>query len=188
MRIRLAVVLALALALAACSSASVSTATPGVTPDTTPRGGTLRNVQTRADATDYFTTLGDPAKRIPIGINPGLAKYYLNASDLFVNNFTSSVAGFNTFLGRTPDQLRGLGYDVTGVPNVDARIGECAAEVGPEQTRCWVSLDAYLSASVVPWINLLAEREVTIVPARIVRYAFDQFVNLPALDQIAVRR
>ncbi len=39
---------------------------------------------------------------------------------------------------------------------------------------------------VVPWVPLMNGTQVTVVSDRVVRYSFDQFTFLPALDQIAL--
>jgi ABC-type transport system substrate-binding protein len=153
--------------------------------------GIILDVQD-VDLNDLSTRVPDGAQRVAIGMNEGLQKDYLNAEDFFIR-FGKDFAGipttgayFNSLLGATPDQLRIWGYSVKSVPSVDARIAECSAEVGADQTRCWSELDVYLTDAIVPAIPLISERQVVVVPARLARYSFDQDSNMPALDQIAV--
>ena len=40
---------------------------------------------------------------------------------------------------------------------------------------------------VVPWIPYQSDSHVQVIPGRIVRYSYDQFADLPALDQIALQ-
>jgi hypothetical protein len=39
---------------------------------------------------------------------------------------------------------------------------------------------------VVPWVPYMYENQIQVVSARVVRYSFDQFASMPALDQVAV--
>jgi hypothetical protein len=115
-------------------------------------------------------------------------KDYLNGADFFVNLFSSTQlpGGDFSLVGATPEQLRGWGYSVDTVPSVDDRINACLPLVGQPQLQCWISLDQYMTEKVVPVIPFVAEWYAELVPARIVRYSYDQSNNLPALDQIAV--
>ena len=73
------------------------------------------------------------------------------------------------------------------VPGVDDRIDACLFELGEAQLRCWANLDQYLMEDVVPWVPTLSDVHVQVIPSRIARYSYDQFGDLPALDQIALR-
>jgi peptide/nickel transport system substrate-binding protein len=131
-----------------------------------------------------------PSKHVALGLTLPWGKDYLNASTFFLPLFTAaSIGGSNhALLGATPQQLRRWGYPVTSVPSVDERIDSCFVEIGQAQLRCWAELDQYLMESVVPWIPYQIVQHVEVVPARIIRYSYDQFGNLPALDQIALER
>jgi hypothetical protein len=123
-------------------------------------------------------------------MNIGYGKDDLNGAGLFPALFGRSGIGIGNFsmVGAMPAQLRRWGYGVTRVPSVDNRIGECAALVAGPQTQCWASLDQYLMERVVPWVPLVFESHVELIPARVARYAFDQLACLPALDRIELRR
>jgi hypothetical protein len=130
------------------------------------------------------------AKRLVL--NVAWAKDYLNASTFFVPLFavasiSSPTAGNYTLLGATPEQLRQWGYTVTSVPRLDDRVDACLVELGERQLRCWADLDQYLMEAVVPWVPFASEAHVQIIPGRVVRYSYDQFAILPALDQIALQ-
>jgi peptide/nickel transport system substrate-binding protein len=147
----------------------------------------LRDMDTNA----FFTALGDPSTRIPMGIGWGWGKDYPNGSDFFVQPFSSqgfaTQSNFST-LGATTDQLHTWGYRVSAVPSVDDRIGQCVALEDAAQSRCWADLDEYMMDKIVPVVPLFVENHVQVVPARLSAYSFDQAFNLPALDQIAVAR
>jgi hypothetical protein len=70
---------------------------------------------------------------------------------------------------------------------VDDRINGCLVQLGEAQFRCWAELDQYLMEEVVPWVPTLSDTTVQVAPSRIIRYSYDQFGDLPALDQIALR-
>jgi peptide/nickel transport system substrate-binding protein len=136
--------------------------------------------------------LTHPKSHVALALNVAWAKDYLNASTFFVPLFASAsisspTAGNYALVGATPEQLRKWGYSVTSVPGVDDRIDACLVELGETQLRCWADLDQYLMENVVPWVPFASESHVEVIPSRIVRYSYDQFAILPALDQIALR-
>jgi ABC-type transport system substrate-binding protein len=138
---------------------------------------------------ELFPRAYDPANHVALVLTAVWGKDYLNASTYFTQLFAAaSVGGTNTSLvGATSDQLKGWGYRVTEVPGVDDRIEGCLVQAGSPQLRCWADLDQYLMENVVPWVPYFSEAHTQVVPRRIVRYSYDQFANLPALDQIALR-
>jgi len=116
---------------------------------------------------------------------------YPNASDvfpvLFGGHTLSDPITYNTsLLGATREQLNRWGYSVTNVPSVDRRIDQCVMETGRDQVACWANVDKHLMEEVVPWIPFLFEDVTRLVSARVAHYSFDQFMNLPAPDQIAL--
>jgi len=127
----------------------------------------------------------DPAKKIPLDLTFGLGATSKTASDSFSFDFTSSAVG-GSLVGATPDQLRDWGYSVKSVPNVDARIHECA-QGGVRETQCWAALDVYVMEKVVPVAPYITENVVDVVPSRIAHYSYDQFSDAVALDQIALK-
>lgn len=154
--------------------------------------GLSLRVEIPEDPIQVFQLLSDPKAHVPLALNVGYGKDDLNGAGMFPPNFSRSAIGTGgsnyPLLGATAAQLRRWGYRVKKVPSVDARIAECQALAGGPQTQCWASLDQYLMEQVVPWVPVLFESHVSLIPPRIVRYSFDQLATLPALDRIALRR
>jgi peptide/nickel transport system substrate-binding protein len=139
---------------------------------------------------EYFGQLADPSNQVPLGLSSGWAKDFPDASGWLPALFDSSFIGDGgtnyTLVGASDKQLREWGYSVRGVPNVDDRLDQCLALVGPARTQCWTALDQYLMEQVVPAIPYAEEHFVQVVPDRIASYSYDQFTALPALDRIAL--
>jgi peptide/nickel transport system substrate-binding protein len=137
---------------------------------------------------EMYARASDPANHVALVLTTLWGPDYLNASTYFTPLFEGAGIGSSNYslLGATSEQLRKWGYDVTEVPSVDDRIDACLIEVGEAQLRCWADLDQYLMEDVVPWVPYFSEAHVEVVPRRIVRYSYDQFTALPALDQIAL--
>jgi peptide/nickel transport system substrate-binding protein len=140
-------------------------------------------------AQKVFARAFDPANHVALVLTFAWAKDYLNASTYFPFLFSAGGIGNGnvSLLGATRSQLRKWGYEGTDIPSVDDRIDSCLVQVGESQRRCWADLDQYLMEQVVPWIPYLSETHAQVVPHRIARYSYDQFADLPALDQIALR-
>jgi peptide/nickel transport system substrate-binding protein len=136
----------------------------------------------------YSYHFADPRAKTGV-ISHGFFKDIPNASAFFVGSFSSvNVPGGDTsLLGLSRAQLKRYGYATTSVPSVDAKIASCEPLVGEEQTQCWAELDQLLMEKIVPWVPFLSDRPTREVSARVVRFSFDQFASLPALDQIALR-
>jgi hypothetical protein len=96
--------------------------------------------------------------------------------------------GDGSMVGASPALLRQLGYRVTRVPSVDARIDRCLPQVGYDGTRCWARLDQYLMERVVPWVPVLFPTTTRALSGRVVSFSFDQLTNHPALDRISLGR
>jgi ABC-type transport system substrate-binding protein len=139
----------------------------------------------------------DPTRKVPLVLTQGGGKSYLNASSVFIPDFsipTTASAQItacgpwcrHTLVGATPDQLRQWGYSVSNVPSIDSRLRECSLS-SELQTQCWTELDMYLMEKVVPIAPYAEENVVQVLPPRVASYSFDQFANSPAFDQIAVR-
>ena len=78
---------------------------------------------------------------------------------------------------------------MTRVPNVDAKLDECLALIGFDQTLCWAELDQQLMTKVVPWVPQVTLYGVVISSERVVRFKWDQALGTWfALDQIALAR
>ena len=72
------------------------------------------------------------------------------------------------------------------VPSIDDRLDTCERRRGVARTQCWAELDQYLMTEVVPRVQYLFMDAAYVVSERVVRYSFDQFVEYPALDRIAL--
>jgi ABC-type oligopeptide transport system substrate-binding subunit len=150
---------------------------------------------------EFFRTITDPSKRIPIGIAPAWIKDYFNGSQfilpLFAGPKISTAFGIPgapvgtccnfSLIGASPSALRRWGYTVDQVPSADDRINQCLPLVGRPQTQCWTALDQYFTETIVPWVPLLLENAIDVIPARVVNFSLDQFTTLPSLDQIVVQ-
>jgi peptide/nickel transport system substrate-binding protein len=149
-------------------------------------GITIRYLKLSTAAYSY--RFADPHAKTGV-ISHGFFKDIPNASAFFVGAFSSvNVPGGNTsLLGLSREQLRRYGYASASVPSVDRKIASCEPLVGETQTECWAELDQLLMATIVPWVPFLSDRPTREVSARVVRFSFDQFASLPALDQIALR-
>ncbi len=143
------------------------------------------------DMDTFFSTDSRPTEKVPVLI--GLAFGGGSATPvliLFDGRLTVDVPPdtYNlTMVGATPEQLKRWGYDVTEVPNVDARVEACLPLVGAAQFQCWASLDQYLMENVVPWVPYAEQRYAFLGSPRVASYSFDAFTNNPALDRIAVK-
>jgi peptide/nickel transport system substrate-binding protein len=144
---------------------------------------------------DIFDLVGNPAKHIPMAIEIAWLKDIPSASNFITPLFNSpqlegppEANGNYSLLGATPEQLARWRYRVRSVPSVDDRIAQCQPTRGSAQFSCWASLDQYLMTDIVPWVPLVSESHLQIVPARLAHYSYDQFTDEPALDQIALKR
>lgn len=152
------------------------------------------------DPGDFFGLMSTPTAHIPMGIDAGWSKDFLNASNFITplfagdrvsNAFTvpgAAAGGCCNYaeVGATSSQLRGWGYRVTSVASADDRINQCLQLIGGPQLDCWTALDEYLTESIVPWVPLLSENEFNAVPARVRNFSIDQWTLMPSLDQIVV--
>jgi peptide/nickel transport system substrate-binding protein len=136
----------------------------------------------------YSYHFADPRAKTGL-ISHSFFKDIPNASAFFAGAFSSSqIPGGNTsLLGLSREQLRRYGYSTSSVPSVDGKIASCEPLIGDAQTQCWAELDQLLMQKVVPFVPFLADRVTREVSTRVVRFSFDQFASLPALDQIALR-
>ncbi len=129
-----------------------------------------------------------PQQHVGLKIGIGFQKDYPNASEFFISLFAAASIGSpaNQLLGATPEQLRGWGYTVSQVPDVDPRIQYCMSLIGPPQPACWAALDTYLMDDVVPMVPLFESLNPDPIPSRLVHYSYDQAADAPAIDQIAL--
>ena len=156
---------------------------------------------TPVDGQTFFTEISKPELRIPVGLSPAWSQDFLNASNFMTPLFGSpgvgtpfTVPGSDpgtccnfSLVGASPAALRHWGYADSSVPSVDNRIQQCLRLIGRPQLDCWTALDQYLTQVVVPWVPLILENQIAVVPARVVNISFDQFTTLASLDQVVVR-
>jgi ABC-type transport system substrate-binding protein len=134
----------------------------------------------------------DPSNHVAFNLVPFWDAEYPDAGTLFVSQLGSQALGATglsnfSLVGATPDQLRGWGYDVRVVPNIDQAIDGCLSRIGFERRLCWAELDQLLMVKIVPWATWFVVWEIRVVSSRVIRFSFDQAVGtLPALDQIAI--
>jgi len=141
----------------------------------------------------FFNQVGTPMTDPAMALFWGWIQDYPSGSDYFVLLYSAqniqSPVGFNpSLLGATPSELHDWGYTVTSVPSVQDRMDECLPLVGSRQTACWTAFDEYMMEKIVPAVPFVSESYIEIVPPRLVAYSYDQFVGVPALDQIALAR
>ncbi|HLW16732.1 MAG TPA: ABC transporter substrate-binding protein [Actinomycetota bacterium] len=134
-----------------------------------------------------FSQINDPRRHVPLAFAIGFGRDIPNGSTWFPSLFTSLSAPNPSLIGATATQLRRWGYRVGSVPSVDDRVHACLELRLDAQTRCWTSLDEYLSEAVVPWIPILFELTSIFTSTRVVAYAFDEFTIEPALDRMALK-
>jgi len=145
------------------------------------------------DFADTFDVWFDPKEKMAMFLGEGSGPTgQLSAFNFFRGSFYSPVAFSEettngNMVGASPEQLRRWGYDVTSVPSLDARIEYCLPATGNAAFRCAADLDRYLMEEVVPWAPFAFLRHVPTTSNRVVNYEYDQQMNVPAFDQIAVQ-
>jgi peptide/nickel transport system substrate-binding protein len=153
------------------------------------------------DTGHFFADITTPTLKVGVGIAPGWSSDFLNASNfitpLFAGPgisvaFTVPNAPFGqccnySLVSQSSAALKRWGYSVTHVPNADDRINACLHLVGRPQLECWTAFDQYLTQNVVPWVPLMDENTVEVVPSRVLNYTYDEFTGLPSLAEIAIR-
>ena len=136
------------------------------------------------DVNTFFDSVYDPTQKIPVFIGLG----YLNPSgESALTTFHSGLAQTSpSLVGATKDQLRGWGYDVAAVPNVDARLDACAPLAGAAQFSCDAGLDQYLMEVVVPMVPFSQDRFTALTSPRVTNYAFDELIGTTSIDHVAL--
>ena len=66
-------------------------------------------------------------------------------------------------------------------------MAACAPTSGGAAFRCWSELDQYVMEQVVPWVPYMSDSHLQVVPRRILHFAYDEFADMPALEQVALR-
>ena len=54
-------------------------------------------------------------------------------------------------------------------------------------SRCFENLDKYMMTNVVPWVPYLNSYVTRITSSNVTHYAYDQFTDTPAYENIAVK-
>lgn len=89
-------------------------------------------------------------------------------------------------LGASAQQLKGWGFSVTSVPDVDTRLAKCRPRAGDAGIDCWVRFDQYLMQEVIPLVPLFSPLYEFVLSPRVASFSIDQSTALPALDHIAL--
>ena len=140
----------------------------------------------------FYTELGTPSEKIPLGLGAAWGKDFPNASNFLATLFSGGShlhdsGNFNySLVGATSEQLKRWGYRTHHVKTVDGRIDQCTPLVGRDQAECWADLDKYLMQEVVPWAPYLKLNTVRLVSSRVDRFSWDQATSEPALDRIGL--
>jgi len=149
-----------------------------------------------------YPTIQTVAKNVPISDRPVFGSDYADAETFFGPVFDGRTiiptGNLNySLIGITPSQCKALKvtgdckpYDPEtglGVPDIDSRLGTCAARIGAARTACYENLDRYLMTNVVPWVPWLWNEVTRITSSNVTRYQYDQFSRTPAYAMVSVR-
>ncbi|HUY71078.1 MAG TPA: ABC transporter substrate-binding protein [Gaiellaceae bacterium] len=149
-----------------------------------------------------YPALQTVAKNIPIGERPGWGKDYADPYTFFGELFDGRaiIPTGNTnysLLGITAAQCKALKvtgdcspYNAKtglGVPSVNSQLDKCAALLGRARLSCFENLDKYMMANVVPWVPYLNSFVTRITSSNVTKYAYDQFTDTPAYENMAVK-
>jgi peptide/nickel transport system substrate-binding protein len=136
----------------------------------------------------FFRRIMNPRAQVPMVIAWPWGKDYPEGTGWFLGLFDDSGLGSTniSLVGASPEQLREWDYDVRSVPSIDDRLDACQQRRGVARTQCWAELDQYLMTEVVPRVPYIFTANAQVVSERVIRYSFDQFASLPALDRIAL--
>ena len=141
-----------------------------------------------------YPTIQTPAKDIPIEERSGWGKDYADPLTFFeplfdgrdiIPNGNSNYA----LVGITPAQCTTLHVtgDCTNVPNVDSMLDKCSVLANQARLTCYENLDKYLMTDVVPWVPYLWSYVTRVTSNNVTHYAYDQFTDTPAYENIAVK-
>ncbi len=149
-----------------------------------------------------YPTLQTVAKNVPIGERPGWGKDYADPYTFFGELFDGRaiIPTGNTnysLLGITAAQCTSLKvtgdcspYDAKtglGVPSVNTQLDKCAALLNQARLTCFENLDKNMMTNVVPWVPYLSSYVTRITSSNVTKYAFDQFTDTPAYENMAVK-
>jgi ABC-type transport system substrate-binding protein len=157
--------------------------------------GITLDIRRIGNADRYAELSRDTAGHLALNLGTYWNADYPNASALFASSFSAAGIGGGiggsignvSLVGARPQQLERWGYDVTDVPNVNAKIAACRSLIGFAQTRCWAELDQHLMADVVPWVPQNILKWWAIHSQRVVWFPIDQAMGgWLALDHVAL--
>jgi peptide/nickel transport system substrate-binding protein len=141
-----------------------------------------------------YTTIGTPAKNIPISERPSWGKDYADPytffGELLDGRAIIKVGNSNfSLVGLTPAKAKEVGAtgSINNVPSVDKDIDACSAKLASERTTCWENLDKKLMEQVVPWVPYLWPNNVFIVGPNVTHWNYDQFTDGPAYSLVSVK-
>jgi len=141
-----------------------------------------------------YATIFTPAKDIPIEEYTGWGKDYADPLTFFEPLFDGRAIIPNgnsnyPLVGITPAQCAAIKIkgNCTNVPNVDSQLDKCAVLSGQPHVTCYENLDKYLMTKVVPWVPYLNSYVTRITSSNVTHYAYDQFPDAPAYENIALK-
>jgi ABC-type transport system substrate-binding protein len=141
----------------------------------------------------YFAT--DLRRHVAIRLMSAFTKDYPGAATFLRTLYGSegirsgTTIGNHTLVGASRELLRRYGFEVTHVPNEDARIAECQPLLFGTAARCWADVDRSVMEQLVADVPIVTTMDAWIYGPRVERLTVDQAVDYPrpALDAIAVR-
>ena len=141
-----------------------------------------------------YPAIQTPSKNIPLAERPGWGKDYADPYTFFSPLFDGRniIPAGNTnysLVGVTPAECKTLkiGGNCTGVPSVNALLDKCSALSGQPRLTCYEGLDRTLMTKVVPWVPYLNSYVTRITSQNVTHYAYDQFTDTPAYENVAVK-
>jgi peptide/nickel transport system substrate-binding protein len=138
---------------------------------------------------DFYNACLSPARHPGICVGDGWFPDYPSVGNMITQLFGgNSVAGAYglTRLGATKNELVKAGAPVTSVPTVDPLIQACNEQVGMAGVECWTRLDQYIATQLMPSVPLAFGQVIRLTSPAISSFSWDQGVQEPALDRLAV--
>jgi len=148
-----------------------------------------------------YPTIQTPSKNIPFEERSGWGKDYADPYTFFGELFDGRAiipAGNTNYalVGITPSQCTTLKvtgdckpYNAAtglGVPSVNKQLDACSVLINQPRLTCYENLDKYLMTKVVPWVPYLQSYVTRITSTNVKHYAYDQFTDTPAYENVAV--
>jgi peptide/nickel transport system substrate-binding protein len=140
-----------------------------------------------------YPTIQTPSKNIPFEERSGWGKDYADPYTFFGELFDGRAilpAGNTNYalVGITPAQCKALKVtgNCTNVPSVNKQLDACAVLINQPRLTCYENLDKTLMTKVVPWVPYLQSYVTRITSSNVKHYAFDQFTDTPAYENVLV--